>query len=154
MAHLPAEERVVAGLDLYDSLNNLEADNYDQRYYIEKESLKIDFLSEDEKEGQEVEEVKDDLSQLKLHEDCPKTTNIPATSSRTYDDLVTIHFSHPAPSPTITLEGLVGLQTPESRIDPHNQFSTSAAATSSQTTKALLVIASSPPLTNQGGVAT
>ena len=71
MVLLLAEEHVVAGPDEYDSLNYLEAGNYNQGYYIEKEGLLIDFLSEDEKEDHEVEEVEDDLSQLKLHEDPP-----------------------------------------------------------------------------------
>ena len=61
MTLLPTKECVVAGPDEYDSLTNLEARNYDQRYYIEKEGLKIDFLSEDEKEGQEAKEVEDNL---------------------------------------------------------------------------------------------
>ena len=72
----PIEECVVAGLDEYDSLKNLEVGNYDQRYYVEKEDLRIDFLSEDDEEDQEVEEVEDDLSQLKLHEDPPKAGNV------------------------------------------------------------------------------
>ena len=45
-ALLPPEERIVAGPDEYDTLNNLEVENYVQRYYIEKEGLRIDYLSE------------------------------------------------------------------------------------------------------------
>ena len=56
--------------------------------------------------------TEDDLSQLKLHEDPPEAGNILASSSRTFDDLFDITFSHLAPSPGITLEGLAGLQTP------------------------------------------
>ena len=76
-------------------------------------------------------EVEDDLSQLKLHEDPLEATNIPVSSSETYDDLVTIHFSHPILSSGVTLEGLADLQTLESMIDPHDQSSTSAATTTS-----------------------
>ena len=101
-----------------------------------------------------MEEVEDDLSQLKFHEDPPEATNTPASSSRTYNDLVTINFSHPAPSPRITLKGLASLQTPKSRVDPHDQASTSAAATTSQTTATPPVTTSSPPPNNQGGAAT
>lgn len=55
--------------DEYDSLNGLEVGNYIQRHYIEKEGLRIDFLSEDEEEGHEIEEVEEDVPQLELHED-------------------------------------------------------------------------------------
>ena len=120
MVRLPAKECVVAGPDEYDSLNNLEVGNYNQRYYIEKEGIRIDFLSEDKEEEHEVEEVEDDLSQVKPHKDPPQAGDIPATSSGTFDDLVNINFSHPLPSTGITLEGLAGLQTPESIIDPQD----------------------------------
>ena len=78
-----------------------------------------------------MEEVEDDLSQLKLHEEPPKAGNILASSFGTFNDLVNITFLHLAPSPGIALKGLAGLQTPESRIDPHDQSSTSAATTTS-----------------------
>ena len=101
-----------------------------------------------------MEEVEDNISQLKLHEDPPKAGNILASSFRTFDDLVNITFSHPAPSPGITLKGLAGLQTPESRIGLHDQLYTSTRATTSQTPKPPAVTASSPPPNNQGGAAT
>ena len=71
MALLPIEECVVAGPDEYDSMNNLEVGNYNQKYYVEKEGLRIDFLLEDEEEDHDMDEVEDDFSQLKLHEDAP-----------------------------------------------------------------------------------
>ena len=49
-ALLPPEDRIVAGPDEYDILNDLEVGNYIQRYYIEKEGLRIDYLSEEEGE--------------------------------------------------------------------------------------------------------
>ena len=55
---------MVTDPDEYDSLNELEVGNYIQRHYIEKEGLRIDFLSEDEEEDQEVEEVEMDVPRL------------------------------------------------------------------------------------------
>ena len=110
----------VAGLNDYDSLNDLEAGNYNQRYYVEKEGLRINFLSEDKEEEHKVEEVEDDLSQLKSHENPSQIGDILASSSRTFNDLVNITFSHPPPSLGITLKGLASLQTLKSRIDPQD----------------------------------
>ena len=62
---------MVADPDEYDSLNELEVGNYVQRHYIEKEGLRIDFLSEDEEEDQGVEEVEVDVPQRKLCKDLP-----------------------------------------------------------------------------------
>ena len=126
-------------------MNDLEAGNYDQRYYIEKEGLRIDFLSKDDEEEQDVEEVEDIPSQEKTLEDTPEAGNVPATSSRTFNNLVNITFSHPAPSPGIILKGLASLHTPESRIDPHDQSSTSITATTSQIPEALTATPPSPP---------
>ena len=100
-----------------------------------------------------MEEVEDDLSQEKLHEDPPDASNVPATSSRTFDDWVNITFSHRAPSPGITLEGLAILHTPESRINPHDQSFTSVATTTSHIPEVLATTPSSPPPASQGGVA-
>ena len=127
MALLPPEERVIADPDEYDSLNELEVGNYIQRHYIEKEGLRIDFLSEDEEEDHEVEDVEMDDSQLELCKDPPQVADAPASSSGTFDDLVSLNFSQPAASPGITLEGLAGLQTPESGINPLDQSSSSVA---------------------------
>ena len=101
-----------------------------------------------------MEEVKDNLSQLKLHEDPLEAGNILASSFGTFDDLENITFSHFVPSPGITLEGLASLQTPDSRIDPHDQSSTSVAATTSRIPEAPPIIASSLLPTNQGGAPT
>ena len=125
MSLLPLEERMIAGTYEYDALNDLEVGNYVQRHYIEKVGLRIDFLSEGEEKEHETEDIVEDISQLKLHGDPPQADDIPASSSGTFDDLVSINFSHLVASPRITLEGLVGLQTPESRIDPLDQSSTS-----------------------------
>jgi len=48
---------MIADPDEYDSLNELEVGNYIKRHYIEKEGLRIDFLSEGEEDDCEVEEV-------------------------------------------------------------------------------------------------
>ena len=101
-----------------------------------------------------MEEVEDDLSQEKLPEDPPEAETIPVTSSRTFDDLVNINFSHLAPSLGITLKGLACLHTLKIRIDPHDQSSTFVATTTSWIPKAPAITASSPPPTNQRGAAT
>ena len=108
---------MITNPDEYNSMNELEIGNYIQRYYIEKEGLRIDFLSEDEEEGQEIEEVEEDTAQLELHEDPPQVVDALASSSGTFDDLLSIDFSQAAVSPRITLEGLARLQTPESGIN-------------------------------------
>ena len=100
---------MVADPDEYDSLTELEVGNYIQRHYIEKEGLRIDFLSEDEEEDQEVEEVEVDVPQLELCKDLPQVADAPASSSGTFDDLVSLNLSQPAASPGITFEGLAGL---------------------------------------------
>ena len=64
---------------------------------LKKEGLRIDFLSEDEEEEYEVEEVEDDLSQLKSHKNPPQTGDILVSFSRTFDDLININFSLPLP---------------------------------------------------------
>ena len=81
------------GSGWYDSLNELEVGNYIQRHYIKKEGLRIDFLSEDEEEDHEVEEVEVDVPQLELHEDPPQVGDAPASSSGTFDDLMSLNFS-------------------------------------------------------------
>ena len=48
-ALLPLEEKMIASPDEYNTLNDLEVGNNVQKYYIEKEGLQIDYLSEDEK---------------------------------------------------------------------------------------------------------
>ena len=110
---LPLEEQMIDGLDEYDTLNDLEVGNYVQRHYIEKEGLRIDYLSKDEEE-----DTKEDISRMNLHKDPPRSDDAPASSSSIFDNLLAITFTHPAVSPRITLEGLTGLQTPESRVDP------------------------------------
>ena len=86
---------------------------------------------EEEEEKYEVEDVEEDISQLKSFKDPPQAEDIPASSSGTFDDLISLNFSHPIPSPWITLEGLAGLQTPESRVDPLDQSSMSVIVTTS-----------------------
>ena len=141
----PVEECVIASPDAYGILNDLKAGNYDQKYYIEKEGLQIDLLSEEDEEEQELEEVEDILSQEKTHEDPPETGNVPTTSSRTFDDLVNITFSHPTPSPGITLKELASLHTSESRIDPHDQSSTFVTTRASQIPEAFIATPSFQP---------
>ena len=114
---------MIADPDEYDSLNWLEVGNYIQRHYIEKEGLQIDFLSEDEEEGYEIEGVEEDTPQLELHEDPPQVGDAPASSSGTFDDLLSIDFSQAIASLGITLEGLAGLQTLESGINLLDQSS-------------------------------
>ena len=139
--------------DEYDSLNELEVGNYIQRHYIEKEGLWIDFLSEDEEEDQEVEEVEVDVPQLELWQDPPQVADAPASSSGTFDDLMSLNFSQPAASPGITLEGLAGLQTPESGINPLDQSSSSVAMATVGISEIPTVADPSRPLASQGGAA-
>ena len=148
MALCPSERRVVADLDAYDLLNNLEAGNYDQRYYIENEDLKIDFLAEDDEDDQVEEDLEDIQIQQKTHENPLETGNVPSTSFRNFDDLINITFSHPIPSTRITLKWLANMQTHESRIDPIDQSSTSIAAT---TSKRLEVPAAAEPPSSPAG---
>ena len=124
----------------------MEADKYDQMYYIEKKDLRIDFLVEDDED-----EMKDALVQEKAHENPLETSNVPITSSVTFDDFVNISFRHPTPSPGITLDGLASLQTLESRIDSLDQSSTSITTTTSKTLEAPLVAKPSPSPVGQGG---
>ena len=140
--------------DEYDSLNELEIGNYIQRNYIEKEGLWIDFLSEDEEEGREVEEVEEDVPQLEPHEDPPQVGDSPASFSGTFDDLMSLNFSQAVVSPGITLEGLAGLQTPESGINPLDQSSSSVATATARVSKIPTVADPSLPSTSQGGAVT
>ena len=144
---------MIADPDEYDSLNGLEVGNYIQRHYIEKEGLRIDFLSEDEEEGQEIEKVEKDTPQLELYEDPPQVGDVPASSSRTFDDLLSIDCSQAVVSPGITLEGLAGLQTPESGINLLDQSSSSVAVATTRVSEARATANPSPPSTSQGGAA-
>ena len=56
---LPPEDRMIAVPDEYDALNELVVGNYIQRHYIEKEGIRIEFLSEDEEEGLEAEGIEE-----------------------------------------------------------------------------------------------
>ena len=144
---------MVADPDEYDSLNLLEVGNYVQRHYIEKEGFRIDFLSEDEEEDQEVEEVEVDVPQLKLCKDFSQVADVPASSSGTFDDLVSLNLSQPAASPGITLEGLAGLQTPESGINPLDQSSSSVAMATAGVSEIPTAADPSHPSASQGGAA-
>ena len=139
--------------DEYNSLNELEVGNYIQRHYIEKEGFRINFLSEDEEEDHEVEEVEVDVPQLKLHEDPPQVGDAPASSSGTFDDLMSLNFSQAAVSPEITLEGLVGLQNPESGINPLDQSSSYVAMATARVSKIPTAADPSLPSASQGGAA-
>ena len=154
MALLPPKEHMIADLDEYDSLNRLEVGNYIQRHYIEKEGFQIDFLSEDEEEGHEIEEVEKDIPQLELHEDPPRASDAPASSSGTFDDLLSLDLSQATTSPEITLEGLAGLQTPESGINPLDQSSSFVTTTTARVPEIPTVADPSLPSTSQGGAAT
>ena len=144
---------MVADPDEYNSLNELEVGNYIQRHYIEKEGLRIDFLSKDEEEDHEVEEVEMDVPQLELHEDPPQVGDAPTSSSGTFDDLMSLNFSQPAASPGITLEGLAGLQTPESGINPLDQSSSSVATAAAGVSEIPTVADPLFPSASQGGAA-
>ena len=132
---------------------NCEVGNYVQRYYIEKEGLWIEFLSEGEEDKHENEDIAEDIFQLKIHGGPPQAEDIPASSSGTFDDLVSIDFPHPVASTGITLEGLARLQTPESRIDPVDQFSSSIIVTTSRVPEGPATVDSSHPSTSQRGAA-
>ena len=150
---LSPEERTIASPNKYDTVNELELGNYVQRHYIEKEGHRIDFLSEGEEEEHEAKDIEEDISQLKIYGHPALANDIPASSSRTFNDLVSIDFPHPVASPGITLEGLVRLQTPESRIDPMDQSSTSVVVTTSRVPEAPVATDPSHPPASQGGVA-
>ena len=100
-----------------------------------------------------MEEVEEDLSQLKPHEDAPLVGDITASSSRTLDDQVNISFSHLAPTLGIALEGLVSSQTPQGRIYPYDESSTSTATTSLHAVAPAATTSSALPA-NQGGTTT
>ena len=131
----------------------MEVGNYIQRHYIEKEGLRIDFLSKDEEEGHEEEEVEEDFPQLELHEDPLQVGDAPASSSGTFDDLLSLDFSQAPASPGITLEGLAALQTPESGINPLDQSSSSIIVATTRVPEAPAAANPSLPSTSQGGVA-
>ena len=123
MALHPSKDRVISGPETYDLLNDVEVGNYDQAYSIEKKGLRINFVPEDEEE-QYVEEEPEDNPPHKETNGTPSSFSNPlATSSGTYDDLVTITFTHPLPRLRVTFEGLIGIQTPECKIDPIDQSS-------------------------------
>ena len=63
---------MIAGPDEYDALNYLEVGSYVQRHYIEKEGLPINFLSEEEEEEHEAEDIEEDISQPQSLEDPPQ----------------------------------------------------------------------------------
>ena len=88
-------------------------------------------MSEDEGEEVEVEDTKGGVLRLSPQEDPPRSDDALVSSSGTFDDLISINFTHLVASPGITLEGLAGLWTPESRIDPIDQSSNSIMATTS-----------------------
>ena len=110
--------------DAYDLLNNVEAGNYDQHYYIEKDGLRINYILEDEEDDLIGEELEDVASQVETNKDLPSSSNAPATSSGMFDGLVNIFFSQPLLSPEVTLKGLAGFGTPECRVGPIDQSST------------------------------
>ena len=122
-------------------MNDLEVGNYVQRYYIEKEGLWIDYLSEDEGEEVEAEDTEGGVLRLSSQQDPPRCDDAPVSSSDTLDDPLSISFAHPAASPGITLEGVAGLQTVESRIDPIDQSSTLIMASTSHVVEALSITA-------------
>ena len=105
----------------------------------------------DEEEGHEIEEFEEDTLQLELHEDPPRASDVPASSSRTFDDLVNLDFSKPITSLGISLEGLARLQTPESGINLLEQSSSSVIVATTRASEALIVVDPSSPLTTQGG---
>ena len=148
-----SKERVVFDPNAYDLLKDVEAGNYDQRYYIEKEGLRIDYLPEDGEDEQVDNEPEDIPIHEKTHENPPESINGPTMSSGTFNDLVNISISHPTPSPGITLKGLASLQTPESRIDLFDQSSTSIAVTSLKTPEGSSATKPSPSPAGQGGMA-
>ena len=59
MALRPPKEWVMVDPDAYDLLNNVEARNYDLHYYIEKEGLRINYVSKDDEDNFVEEELKD-----------------------------------------------------------------------------------------------
>ena len=120
-ALLPPEERIVTGPDEYDILNDLEVGNYIQRYYIEKEGLRIDYLSEEEGEEVEVEDTEGGDLRLSSQQDPPRCDDPPVSSSDMVEDPLTMSFADPVGSAGIIVEGVAGLETIGSRIDPIGQ---------------------------------
>ena len=108
MALRPLEEHVTSIPDVYDLLNNMVVGNQDQAHYIEKEGLHINSTPEDDKEDPAEEEAEDIPPQEETNDNPPSSSNPLAASSGTFDDMVSITFTHPFPSPRVTFEGLVG----------------------------------------------
>ena len=92
-----------------------------------------------------------DVPQLELRKDPPQVANAPASSSETFDDLMSLNVSQPAVSPGITLEGLAGLQTPESGINPLDQSSSSVATAIVGVSEIPTAADPSHPSASQGG---
>ena len=69
------EEWVVANLDVCDLLNNVEAWNYDQHYYIEKEGLRINSVSEDKEDDFVEKELEDVAPRVETNKDLPNSSN-------------------------------------------------------------------------------
>ena len=113
MALHPSKDRVIFGLDEYHLLNKVEVGNYNQTHYIEKEGMHISFISKNDEEESTEEELEDNFPQKVTNDDLPSLSIPLPTSSGTFDNLGTIAFTHPLPSPGVTLEGLAGLSTPE-----------------------------------------
>ena len=120
----PLEEHVIFGPDAYDLLNKVEVGYYDQAHYIEKEGLHISFIPEDDEEESADEEPEDNFPQKDTNDNLSSSSSTPVASSGTFDNLVTISFTHPLPSLGITLKGLARLSTPKCRIDHVDQSST------------------------------
>ena len=112
-------------------MNDLEVANYIQRYYIEKEGLRIDYLSEEVGEEVEAEDTEGGDLRLSSEQDPPRCDDPPVSSSDVLEDPLTMSFADPAGSAGIIVEGVAGLQTIGSRIDPIGQSSTLVTASTS-----------------------
>ena len=119
--------------------------------------MNIDYIKEDEEDAFVEEELEDDHPQAEMNDYLSSSSHALATSLGTFNDLVTISFSQPLPSPRVTLEGLVGFSIIECGINPVDQSSTLVTTNILRTHSILPVV---DPLTSkdkhplgQGGVA-
>ena len=71
----------------------MEVGNYNQTYYIEKEGMRIDGISEDEEDESIEEEPGNAPPQVEKNNDPPSSSNAHAASFGTFDGLVHIFFS-------------------------------------------------------------
>ena len=117
MASIPLEERPIADFESYDLVKKVTVNKYNESYYVEHEGLQIEFLKEledakgslSEREEEPIHEVEEAIPQkpegpYEIADPSGPLQNLLASSSGIYDDIVTIHYSQPFPSPRLVLK--------------------------------------------------